>query len=113
MARYVFVYLLIAAAAVLVPSVASSQENPVDSVMEAILHDWGSIHPGDSRTRLEKLFTPDGGLSAVTDRTYISIRCPYVKVDVKLRKVGSDEGGRDGYVVVSMSKLYLDYPHLS
>ncbi len=80
--------------------------------MAAILQDWESIHPGDSRARLEKLFTPEGGLSSPFERTYVSLRCSYVKVDIKFREVGTGEGVHATYVVESLSKLYVDYPHI-
>ena len=111
MTRRWIAYIILATAAAQLPSKGSSQESKVDNVMAAILQDWASIHPGDSEARLEKMFTPDGGLSAPDERTYISLRCPYVKTDVKFRSVGSEHGNQTAYVVKSVSKLYVDYPH--
>jgi hypothetical protein len=105
------VYIILASLAVYQPSIGLSQESQVDKVLVAILQDWQSIHPGDSQARLEELFDQDGGLSAIIEKTYVSRRCPYVKVDVKFRKVGTGTGLHATLIVESLSKLYVDYPH--
>ena len=90
------------------PSIAVSQDDKVSAVMAAILQDREAIHVGDTRTRLEERFLPDGGLSTIEERTYVSRRCPYVKVDVVFRR--SDNGERGAFVIVSLSRLYVDNP---
>jgi hypothetical protein len=43
-------------------------------------------------------------------RTYVSRRCPYVKVDVEFRESGIVVGKPDTFIIISLSRLYVDYP---
>src|SRR5580692_9542141 len=48
-----------------------------------ILTECEKIKPGMTRAQLLKTFTTEGGLSGPTARTYVSRRCPYIKIDVE------------------------------
>src|SRR5579871_5534755 len=60
-----------------------------------------SVKPGMTRADLLRTFTTEGGISTRTQRTYVSQRCPYFKVDVEFEAVGPaehDSEGRDTFV---------------
>jgi hypothetical protein len=77
-----------------------------------------TIQPGMRRSDLLKVFTIEGGLSARSQRTYVSRDCPYFKVDFDFKPVGPADGGvgsemthlegsRD--IIVKMSRPYLQF----
>jgi hypothetical protein len=69
-----------------------------------------TIQPGMTRKDLPKVFTEEGGLSTRLRRKYVSQECPYFKVDVEFKAVGSqnsDEDERD--VIVKISRPYLEF----
>jgi hypothetical protein len=112
MARRTIAYVIAATLVVCLPSIALPQEGQLSVALATILQDRESIRPGDTKARLEELFLPDGGLSSIEKRTYVSRRCAYVKVDVEFRKseVGDSQAGK--LVIVALSRLYVDYPKL-
>jgi hypothetical protein len=55
-----------------------------------LLRQIGKFKPGMRREDLLKVFTTEGGLSTRTQRTYVSIECPYIKVTVHF-KASSNE----------------------
>ncbi len=80
-----------------------------------------TITPGMTRAQLQKIFTPDGGLSMILQRTFVSRDCSYFKVDVTFRAVGRPEkdsdrretsGEDDRDVIVSISRPYLEWAHM-
>jgi hypothetical protein len=85
MARRNIAAIMVATLVFYLPSTAFSQEDKLSAALATILQDRDAIHLGDTKTRLEELFLPDGGLSSVDKRTYVSRRCPYVKVDGQVR----------------------------
>ena len=50
-----------------------------------VLRDIEKIRPGMKRKDLLTVFTPEGGLSTRTQRTYVYKDCPYVKVTVHFK----------------------------
>ena len=99
-----------------------AQENQLDSKLtEAIvtsLKQIQTIKPGMTRGQLLTLFTTEGGLSTGLQRTYVYLKCPYIKVDVEFEAVGRprrDEDGRvtlredDRDLIKTISRPYLQW----
>jgi len=77
-----------------------------------ILRQIGEIKPGMQRKNLSKVFSTEGGRSNRFERTYVSIECPYIKVDVQFRRVKpeSDAMTEDPEDVIdSISRPYLQW----
>jgi len=57
-----------------------------------------------TRSDLMKVFTTEGGVSTISQRTYVYRQCPYIKVDVKFanrdRELPTDK-------IVEVSRPYL------
>lgn len=75
-----------------------------------VLWQAGKIKPGMQRGDLLKVFTTEGGLSNRLRRTYVYNDCPYIKVDVRFKPVGSaktpfEEPLED--IIESISRPYL------
>lgn len=77
-----------------------------------------TIKPGMTRGQLLKVFTVEGGISARTQRTYVSRDCPYFKETVEFRAVGQPSQDKDGRlspdesdrdVIVKISQPYLQF----
>jgi len=73
-----------------------------------VLRGLDGIHAGMRRKDLAPLLAQQGGLSTRTERTYVSMECPYIKVDVKFRAVGDGVAESPEDVVVEVSKAYLE-----
>ncbi|MGB6194357.1 MAG: hypothetical protein WBF42_17965 [Terracidiphilus sp.] len=83
-----------------------------------ILEEMQSIKPGMTRADLLNVFTTEGGLSTEFERTYVSRRCGYFKVDVTFKPVGRDDKDSEGRAtlvedardeIVSISRPYLAF----
>lgn len=77
-----------------------------------IMRQIGEIKPGMQREDLSKVFTTEGGRSNRFERTYVSIECPYIKVDVQFKPVDPEsnappEAPED--VIESISRPYLQW----
>jgi len=77
-----------------------------------ILWQTGKIKPGMQRSDLLKVFTTEGGVSTRFQRTYVYKECPYIKVDVRFKAVGSaktpfEEPPED--IIESISRPYLGW----
>jgi hypothetical protein len=78
-----------------------------------------SIKPGMTREHLLSVFTPEGGLSEVTKRTYRSRDCLYFAVDVKFQSgsrsrnrnepTTSIENPQDRILTISLPYLKLSF----
>ena len=71
------------------------------------------IQVGMTRTDVERLFMPDGGISSPDRQTFVFHNCPYIKVDVEFAATRD----ADGRLVASfhdritrISKPYLAQP---
>jgi len=58
-----------------------------------------------TRSDLTKLFTTEGGLSTIQQRTYVYRQCPYIKLDVKFAASSAVELPTDKIVEVSLPYL--------
>jgi hypothetical protein len=77
-----------------------------------ILRQIGEIKPGMQHKNLSKVFTTEGGRSNRFERTYVSIECPYIKVDVQFKPVKprSDAMTEDPeHGIDSISRPYLQW----
>jgi hypothetical protein len=75
-----------------------------------LLRQIGKIEPGMRRKALLEIFTTEGGISTRHERTYVSVECPFIKVDVtfKATNIGSDPFKEDpDDIIESISKPYL------
>jgi hypothetical protein len=76
-----------------------------------VLRQIGTIKPGMRRKDLLAMFRTEGGLSFRTQQTFVSIECPYIKVDVQFKvatdsgQSGPNEGQND--IIKSVSRPYL------
>jgi hypothetical protein len=94
-----------------------SQSN--DLRISKILERTQSIKPGMTREHLLSVFTPEGGLSEVTKRTYRSRDCLYFAVDVKFQSgsrsrnrnepTTSIENPQDRILTISLPYLKLSF----
>lgn len=51
--------------------------------MQAVLRQCEELHPGDTREKLLRTFTTEGGISTAAQRTYVHRHCPNIKVHVE------------------------------
>ena len=75
-----------------------------------VLRQIGKINPGMRRKDLLKVFTTEGGLSTRTQRTYVYVECPYIKVNVRFKALNSErpELNEDlDDIIESISQPYL------
>jgi hypothetical protein len=77
-----------------------------------VLRQIGEIKPGMQRKDLSQVFTTEGGRSNRFERTFVSIECPYIKVDVQFKPVNQEtdalpESPAD--VIESISRPYLQW----
>lgn len=59
----------------------------IDNVLRSVQ----TIKPGMTRAELLEVFTIEGGLSSISQRTYVYRQCPHIKVDVKFAITNRDE----------------------
>jgi len=50
----------------------------------------GTIHPGMKRQDLNTVFHTEGGKSTRFQHTYVSLECPYIKVDIRFKVARGD-----------------------
>jgi hypothetical protein len=80
-------------------------------VAQEALTQLQNVRVGMHRLDIERSFTQDGGM-AFRDRTvYVFKKCPYIKVEVVFASDPAVEGRfSPNDEVVSISKLFIDYP---
>lgn len=66
-----------------------------------------TIEPGMTRSDLTKLFTTEGGLSTISQQTYVYRQCRFIKIDVKFAPSSKDELPTDK--IVEVSRPYLEW----
>jgi hypothetical protein len=75
-----------------------------------VLRQIETIQPGMRRKDLLKIFTTEGGISMRSERTYVSIECPYIKVTLRFKAANDkkeDEHPDD--VIESISQPFLQW----
>jgi hypothetical protein len=99
---------------VLLPAISFAQSRSqqdglaLQQLVDTVLHDVSTLHPGMRRSALNALFVEDGGLQFGEQTRYDYRRCPSIKMDVKFKSVASEERRDD--IIVEISKPYLEYP---
>lgn len=84
----------------------ASDEVLTKKVGEIITTEVSLIKKGSKRSDLKKHFTTEGGISTPTKRTYVSKRCPYIKIDVQFQPVHADKESESD-MIQKISKPYL------
>lgn len=97
--------LILFATFLLLPASYGSDEILTEKVGE-IITEAASLKEGNTRADFQKYFTTEGGLSTPSQRTYVSKRCPYIKIDVQFRPVNVEKESA-GDVIQKISKPYL------
>jgi hypothetical protein len=74
-----------------------------------------TIKPGMTREDLLKMFQEEGGISNRTQRRYVYRGCPFIKVDVRFKSVGTPadkltESPKDR--ILKLSKPFLEWSHI-
>jgi hypothetical protein len=77
--------------------------------MAKVLRGLDGVKVGMRRKDLATLLAQQGGLSTRAERTYVSLECPYIKVDLKFKAVGDGAFESPEDVVVDVSKAYLGW----
>jgi hypothetical protein len=78
-----------------------------------LLRQIGKIEPGMRRKALLEIFTTEGGISTPQEQTYVSVECPFIKVDVKFKPANDKNDKSDALkedpddIIESISKPYL------
>ena len=84
----------------------------------SVIKDVQKVKVGMTRGELRKVFGEEGGISTTSQRTYVYLECPYIKVDFEFESRGreiKDANGRylrpesDLDVIKKMSKPYLEF----
>ena len=83
-------------------------EKILTSKLGEILTETAALKAGGKRSDLEKHFTIEGGLSTASQRTYVSKRCSFIKVDVTFRPLNAQKES-PGDAILKVSKPYLAY----
>jgi len=73
-----------------------------------ILTETAALKAGSKRIDLEKHFTTEGGLSNSNQRTYVSKRCSFIKIDVRFQPLSAQQESPDD-TILEISKPYLAY----
>jgi len=71
-----------------------------------------SIKVGMKRKDLDKIFSRDGGISAINEARFIHIKCAFIKVEVKFKLVEPLSYGSPEDEIIEISKPCLENPHL-
>jgi hypothetical protein len=74
-----------------------------------VLRGLDRVKVGMRRKELAVWLTDEGGISTRTGRTYVSVECPYIKMDLKFKAVGVGVEESPEDVVVGVSKAYLEW----
>jgi hypothetical protein len=77
------------------------------------LADIGKIKVGMKRKDLDKMFSADGGISAINPERFVYDKCRFIKVEVKFEftdKGGKFPKGSPADEIVAISRPYLEHP---
>ncbi|MGC4013452.1 MAG: hypothetical protein QM755_02880 [Luteolibacter sp.] len=78
-----------------------------DKVAE-ILKETIALKAGSKRIDLDPHFTTEGGISTASQRTYVSKRCPYIKIQVRFQPVNARKESPED-TILEVSKPFLEY----
>jgi hypothetical protein len=86
------------------PAIDVEDTKWIDNVLRSVQ----TIKVGMTRAELLEVFTTEGGLSFISQRTYVYRQCPHVKVDVKFA-VTNREKELPTDKIVEISRPYLQW----
>ncbi len=115
MKPYLFVVALVSVMTVVsCGNLYAQAKEPIDMVqlgsdLQTIVSQYKQLKVGDSRKQLLQHFSLSGGLSTYDEQTFVYNGCPYIKIDVKF-KLRNSRAMDPNDVIISLSKLYLDFP---
>jgi hypothetical protein len=92
------------------PDASPQTPPPKDYVrwVESSLREMQAVKVGMTRGDVEKVFVPEGGISTVSQKTYVFRKCPYFKVDMEfIVEPVNAAGGGPNDKIVKMSRPYL------
>lgn len=94
-----------------VPKEPPSDQDAACVLLGQALSDYQRVRGAKTRAEVVKYFTPDGGAQFPSKARYVHPRCGYVHLDVEFELLKPDQikllpDDR----VISISKLYLEYP---
>jgi hypothetical protein len=106
---------------VCIPAISVAQSSPLQQgsvlsqLVDSVLHDVSTFHPGMPRRALTALFAEDGGLQFFGETRYDYRGCSAIKINVKFKPVSKASSGpmqdeRDDDIIVEISNPYLEYP---
>ena len=72
--------------------------------------DYSILKAGSSRKEVDKNFELDGGLQFTFQNRYVYKKCAYIHVDIEFKRQSSSSEKAPADTVVTVSKLYLEYP---
>ena len=84
----------------------------------SVIKDVQKIKAGMTRGEMRKVFGEEGGIATTSQRTYVYLGCPYIKVDFEFESRGPEIKDADGQyrrpesdldVIKRMSKPYLEF----
>jgi hypothetical protein len=75
---------------------------------QMVLKEIERIKPGMTRADLLKIFTTEGGFYTGKNRTFVLVRCPYIKVDVEFAPSESKKE-RPTDTIAKISRPYLQW----
>ena len=94
------------------PRVDQEHTQWIDKVILSI----ATVKPGMTRKDLAKVLVGEGGLSSRTQRRYVYIHCPHIKVDVDFAPADDSNGGNDDAsienpddVITKVSQPFLEF----
>jgi len=110
-AKFSPVVLLMGVLFVVSPRAEQDNDRTSCSLIEQALKDYQQIKTAGKRHDIAKYFEPDGGLQFPARTRYVYPKCDYLHVDVEfeLAKPTEIASGPDDRVI-SVSKLYVEYP---
>lgn len=92
-------------------SVDQNKDDARCAVIERALRDYQQIRSSNTRREVEKYFRRDGGLQFPAKSRYVLPECDYIHVDIEFDLVKPEQiSFKPEDKVISISKLYLEYP---
>jgi hypothetical protein len=91
---------------------AVAEAPALSQLVNNVLQQVQTLHPGMARSAVKALFDEDGGLQFFGETRYDYRLCHSIKIDVKFRSAvsGQRPEERDDDVIVSVSRPYLELP---
>lgn len=79
-------------------------------IVTQAMSDYFSLKPGSLRKEVEGTFELDGGAQFALTSRYVYKKCPYIHIDIEFKQPNTSGRSSPDDTIVSVSKLYLQYP---